>query len=360
VADGPVTMPALSIFFFSHADAGREPDRYGFVLRTAALAEELGFQAVWLPERHFHRFGGLFPNPAVVAAALAMATERIALRAGSVVLPLHHVARVAEEWAAVDALSNGRVGVSLASGWNRTDFVLGPGRYDDRRERMLAGIDELAALWRGEEVGFPLGSGVQSVCTHPVPVQEWIPLWLTATSCSATFLEAGRRGLRVLTAYLQQTPDQLAANIHNYQREFAARPADRAGAPRREPHVTLMVHAHVADTARAALSAVELPLRAYQSQFLDLHHQGRRPGAPQPPLTEDERRELARYAAYKYATERGLVGDPDQVRDRLARLASIGVDEVACLVDFGMAEDEITRTLVRLAEIAGTAVTSRG
>ena len=79
---------------------------------------------MWVPERHFHPLGGLFPNPAVVAAAVAARTTRIAVRAGSVVLPLHHVARVAEEWAAVDALSNGRVGISLASGWNRADFVL--------------------------------------------------------------------------------------------------------------------------------------------------------------------------------------------------------------------------------------------
>jgi len=48
------------------------------------------FTAVWTPERHFHAFGGLFPNPSVTSAAVAAVTTRIQIRAGSVVLPLHH------------------------------------------------------------------------------------------------------------------------------------------------------------------------------------------------------------------------------------------------------------------------------
>ncbi|WP_433663910.1 AMP-binding protein [Nocardia sp. CA-128927] len=56
----------FSLFFFA-SDA--EPDnanRYGLFLDCATFADEHDFHAVWLPERHFHRFGGLFPNPAVL------------------------------------------------------------------------------------------------------------------------------------------------------------------------------------------------------------------------------------------------------------------------------------------------------
>ena len=61
-----------------------------------------------------HRFGGLYPNPSVAGAALAAITERVDIRAGSCVLPLHDPIRVAEEWSLVDNLSNGRVGISFA------------------------------------------------------------------------------------------------------------------------------------------------------------------------------------------------------------------------------------------------------
>jgi len=75
-----------------------------------------GFTAVWTPERHFMNFGGIYANPAVTGAAVAAVTNRIEIRAGSVVLPLHDPCRVAEEWSMVDYLSQGRVALSFASG----------------------------------------------------------------------------------------------------------------------------------------------------------------------------------------------------------------------------------------------------
>lgn len=50
----------------------------------------------------------------------------------------------------VDNLSGGRVGLSLASGWNPDDFVLAPSAYEDRRRLTIEGIDTLRRLWQGE------------------------------------------------------------------------------------------------------------------------------------------------------------------------------------------------------------------
>ena len=99
----------FSLFFFSGDGATAAQHKYQLLLDSVKFADQQGFAAVWVPERHFHAVGGLYPNPSVVAAALAMVTERIELRAGSVILPLHNAARVAEEWAVVDNLSGGRV-----------------------------------------------------------------------------------------------------------------------------------------------------------------------------------------------------------------------------------------------------------
>ena len=111
------TGPSFSLFFFSDNGSAVGTGKYDLLMRGAAFADQHGFSAVWTPERHFHRFGGLYPNPAILGAALATATTNVGIRAGSVVLPLHHPARIAEEWSVVDNLSGGRVGVAFASGW---------------------------------------------------------------------------------------------------------------------------------------------------------------------------------------------------------------------------------------------------
>ncbi|GAA4929130.1 MupA/Atu3671 family FMN-dependent luciferase-like monooxygenase [Actinoplanes utahensis] len=340
------TSPQLSVFFFSSVDTGPSADRYDFVLRTTVLAEQLGFSAVWLPERHFHTFGGLYPNPAVLASALAVRTERIALRAGSVVAPLHHPARIAEDWAMVDALSNGRAGLSLATGWNPGDFVLGRGSFDDRRESTFATVDTLRALWSRAEVTFPVSGKPVPVRTYPAPVSSDLPLWLTATSGPATYQEAARRGCRVLTGYLQQEPAAVAANIREYRDTYQPyRPGD-------QPWVTLMMHTCVAADRATAMATVAGPMLAYQRQFLGLGDRALRT-AGEEELTEDEKQALARYAAYRYAAECGLIGGRAEVTARLAELAATGVDEVACLVDYGLPDDVVRDTLHRLAEISG-------
>src|SRR5712691_3709304 len=137
----------FSIMFFAGSDRPAGGDRYALVREAAQFADRHGFSAIWTPERHFHEFGGLFPNPSVLSAAIAAGTERLQIRAGSVVLPLHDPLRVAEEWALVDNLSGGRVGISFASGWHANDFVLKPAAYQDRQEVMRRGIDAVRRLW---------------------------------------------------------------------------------------------------------------------------------------------------------------------------------------------------------------------
>jgi natural product biosynthesis luciferase-like monooxygenase protein len=151
----------ISVAFFGSDDAGARThaDKYQDILRIAKAADTLGFAALWTPERHFQQVGQVFPSPPVLGAALAAVTGRIAIRAGSVVLPLHHPLRVVEDWAIVDNLSRGRIGLSIATGWHSTDFVLAPGHYPDRRERALRGIPLLRALWAGEPLDLPDGAG---------------------------------------------------------------------------------------------------------------------------------------------------------------------------------------------------------
>src|SRR5205823_14748805 len=78
----------FSLFYFAN-DASEQPgNKYRLLLEGAKFADAHAFIAVWTPERHFHPFGALYPNPSVTSAAIAAVTQRVKIRAGSVVLPL--------------------------------------------------------------------------------------------------------------------------------------------------------------------------------------------------------------------------------------------------------------------------------
>src|SRR5438067_2481276 len=72
---------AFSIMFFGEDEGNAAAEKYRFLIEAARYADSHGFSALWLPERHFTRLGGLYPNPAVLHAALARETRRIRLRA---------------------------------------------------------------------------------------------------------------------------------------------------------------------------------------------------------------------------------------------------------------------------------------
>jgi natural product biosynthesis luciferase-like monooxygenase protein len=216
----------FSLFYFADDARAASDGRYELLLAGARLADEAGLAAVWTPERHFHPFGGLYPSPAVSAAAVAAVTRRIGVRAGSVVLPLNDPVRVAEEWSMIDNLSGGRAGIAFASGWHAIDFTLHHSpvdAYTRRREILRDGVDTVRRLWRGETLIRTDGGGEPAeIRIYPSPVQPHLPFWITSSGSPETFSAAGTAGGGVLTHLLGQDIDTLAEKVDIYRRAYAA------------------------------------------------------------------------------------------------------------------------------------------
>ena len=67
----------FSLFYFASDDDGdRRATSTACCSKARSSPTRNGFAAVWTPERHFHAFGGLYPNPAVTGAAVAAITEQ--------------------------------------------------------------------------------------------------------------------------------------------------------------------------------------------------------------------------------------------------------------------------------------------
>jgi natural product biosynthesis luciferase-like monooxygenase protein len=338
----------FSLFYFGNHTAGLAADHYRLVLEGARFADRQGFRAIWTPERHFHEFGGLFPNPAVLGAAIATATERLQIRAGSVVLPLHDPLRVAEEWSLVDNLSAGRAGVSFASGWHANDFVLRPAAYANRHEIMRRGIDTVRRLWRGEALRLPGGAGNEvEVRIYPRPVQAELPVWVTAAGSPETFRLAGELGAGVLTHLLGQEAGDIAAKIAVYRQAWR-----EAGHGPGAGWVTVMLHTYVAPRLAAVHEAVRGPLSAYlKTSFGLLRSLAASVGLESDPgqMAAAELDLLVARAYDRYvASGAGLIGTPESCAATLERLRGVGVDEVACLIDFGVATDQVLASLPHL------------
>ena len=348
----PVTF---SLFYFAAGEAAAA-DGYRLLLDSARFADRHGFEAVWTPERHFHAFGGAYPNPSVTGAALAAVTDHVGIRAGSVVLPLHSPVRVAEEWAVVDNLSRGRVAISFAAGWQPNDFVLNPGAYATAKEDLAANIETVRALWRGASVSLPGHDGQPvEVSTLPRPVQAELPVWLTSAGSPATFERAGTMGINVLTHLLGQSVEQLAENVARYRRAWTE--AGHPGVGR----VTLMMHTYLDRDADVAREVAREPMKGYLGTAVGLLRDvasafptfaGRGKGTDDlfKSLSADEMDQLLEVAARRYLDTSGLFGTPDDAARIVEDVSAAGVDEVACLVDFGIETDDVLASLELLLE----------
>ncbi len=347
-AEQPISF---SLFYFASDERENQTDKYKLLMQGARFADENDFEAVWTPERHFHAFGGLYPNPSVAGAALAAITEKLKIRAGSCVLPLHNPIRIAEEWSVVDNISAGRVGISFASGWQPNDFAIAPGNYEARHEKFYDGIEIVRALWRGEQRSFPGPKGDVEVQILPRPVQRELPFWVTAAGNPETFRAAGRIGANMLTHLLGQTIEELAEKLTIYRE--ARRQAVHSG----EGHVTLMLHTFIAPDEAFVREQVHEPLKNYLRSATNLvkQHASSFPAFRNTTrqgidnvfdtLSERDMDALLEHSFTRYYDTSGLFGTPESCLAMVDKLKSVGVNEIACLIDFGVPSETVLQHL---------------
>ncbi|MFC0513557.1 amino acid adenylation domain-containing protein [Mucilaginibacter angelicae] len=330
----------FSLFYFSSQKDTSYDKKYDLIKQSVSFADKNDFRAVWLPERHFHEFGGIFPNPSVLAAGLSTITDRIEIRAGSVVLPLHDVIRVAEEWSVVDNLSNGRVSLSIASGWHADDFVLQPDNYAERHQIMFRQIEELRALWKGEAVKRTNGLGKYiDVKIFPKPIQSDLNIYVTSGGNSDTFQNAGKAGASILTHLLGQDIGELQENIKIYKQALADNNFDPD-----QGSVVLMLHTYLGENLVDVKQTVKGPFIEYLKSSVGLIKNLAK-DLDKDILDPDDFDDLMEIAFERYWQTSALLGTPESSVGIIETLYDIGVTEVACLIDFGIADEKVIESL---------------
>ena len=220
------------------------------------LAEELGFEAMWLGEHHFGPYAvGDLPNPILLGADLAARTSRIRIGQMANIAPWWHPIRLAEDVAILDNLTRGRVEVGFGRGvwpYEGPQFHPNADPRKDAENRVLfqgdgrdsAGdLDQRVLLVPGTNYSFPVdgtvfshplyppnpawqdGERVTKLRVTPRPYQKpHPPLWMTV-STDRSVTTAAELGLK---ACYWQPP---ALRIRERMELYARVRAEREGRP---------------------------------------------------------------------------------------------------------------------------------
>ena len=339
----------FSLFYFSGDGSTAQNDKYRLFIEGTKFADRQGFTAVWIPERHFDAFGGLYPNPSVLGAAIAMVTKQIQIRSGSVVMPLQHPLRVAEEWSVVDNLSQGRVSLSFAPGWQPNDFVLYPEKYAHKKEIMWRDIQTVQKLWQGEAIKLEGGKGKSILTqTFPRPLQRQLSIWITSLS-DESFIEAGRIGANILTSPLYQSLEDIFRKILLYRQSLM-----QHGHDHQQGKVALMIHTFLGKSIDEVKQKVKDPFTNYLKTHFDLMAKtagNSRFSVDPKTMTPQDLEDLLAYSFETYFNSKVLMGTPETCQKMIDNFKQAGVDEVAALIDFGVKFDWVMESLNYLQEL---------
>lgn len=339
----------FGLMFFFSAHQAFTGNKYQLLIDAARFADEHDFCCVWTPERHFHKFGGLFPNPSLTSAALALVTKNLQLRAGSLISPLHQAIRIAEDWSMVDNLSGGRAAISFGSGWNIDDFIFFPERYETRHAFMYQQIEVIKRLWAGEQVSErnSLGKVVQ-ITLYPEPVQKQLPIWITSSGNVETFESAGAIGANILTHLIGQDIPTLAEKIRQYRAARASNGFDPASGK-----VSLMLHTFMGMDDAKVKAKIRTPFREYLRSAISLEEKAAMGGGvisgghkirPEE-ISADVMEELLDLTFERYYKSAALMGTIEACQPFVSQLIDIEVNEIACLIDFHDDNEAIMESL---------------
>lgn len=193
-------------------------------LEQIKLADELQFDNAWVAE-HNARTYGVVSSTQVLLAAAAAQTSRIRLGSAATRLPLHHPLRVAEDFALLDHISEGRINCALGKAYSDLEFHSYGLSTDDREGRFAEGVEIIKRAWRDGEVEFhgehfnvPMEPG-EPVEIFPKPRQEpQIPIYLVIAQSEKSVVEAAKNGWSFILGRMNDT-EAVASKVDLYRTE---------------------------------------------------------------------------------------------------------------------------------------------
>ena len=319
------------------------------IVDQAVYAEQVGLNSAWVGEHHFSTLGVL-SCPDLVLANVAARTGRIRLAPAVCVLPLHHPIRVAEQWATLDLLSNGRVDFAAGRGYDRREYAPFHVSFENNQAIFEEGMELVRRLWSVDGPVSHHGAHYQfeNVSITPKPIQRPIPAYVASFSKPSIEL-AGKLGCGLIVA-----PFAAAMTLGGLQdvarlyREICAR--------HNQPPARLMCSyfIHFADNPREEDAARARQIRYYQECVLAAFPSDPANVPPSYRYFIEIVQRLKNVRPADLTENSGLIGSPAQIIETLKKVEAAGFDEVILYFNVGLkphsqVKDEMARFMSDVA-----------
>ncbi len=319
------------------------------ILAEALYADELGYNSAWIGEHHFNSLGVL-SCPDIVLAAVAARTKRIRLAPAVTVLPLHHPIRVAEQWATLDLLSNGRVDWAAGRGYDRQEYAPFNVDFADNQAIFEEGMELVRRLWSsGEQRISHKGKYYQfeNVRITPQPVQKPIPSYVASFSKPSIEL-AARLGCGLIVAPFAAAMtfgglQQVAELYHETCAKFGTKPQ----------RLMCSYFTHFADNPKQEAEQRARQIRYYPECVIPALPGDPKTAPPSYRYFVDMVERLGKVKPEDLTSNSVLLGSTQQITDTLKKVEAAGFHEVILYFNVGLkphqqVKDEMARFMAEV------------
>lgn len=314
-----------------------EAQRHRTLVEQGVLAEQIGMHAIHLGEHHGSSYQ--LSAPAVVLAAIGERTQHLRLSTGVTLVANLDPFRVAEDYATVDVLSDGRAEIVAGRGslFARTFEIFG---QDPEQSRALFTdhLELLLNLLQHEDVHADGLRPLHGETSRPRPVTQ-LPVWVGGGTSTKSIDLAARLGCPLMLPSVFAPPEAFAPLVQRYQEQWQA--ANHTTAPM----IGACCHAHVAPTSQQARTRFKVWYENYW-HWVQALIKNYTPDAQALPFDYDAM--LAGPA---------LVGSPAEVADRIGIISELlKLDRMIFMFDLGGIPDDVLYPSIELfgAEVMST------
>lgn len=300
---------------YHQRDHGSYSDWYRNLLREWQTADQLGYDTLWIAEHRLAGYG--FCSTPVIAQAIAGRTERIRIGTAVSLIAQRHPVMTAEDWAAVDVLSNGRLNFGIGRGIFAYDFAVSGVDSGESRERFTEAWEVIRRLWTEENVSHH-GKfwSFENHTLGPQPLQKPTPpVFVACIATPESYQRAGESGCHLMVApFLLKSTEQQCEYLDLYRESLA-----KAGHDPSQFQVLGNYHLAIAESEQ-----VITDMDSYIYRYLDFIE-----GLNAKQNNALDKQQYAAYrsgetlwhSACELRNTRAVVGTPQQCIDRIGELA---------------------------------------